>query len=132
MSRIQNFINSRFQDAVSGETLDVVEPANGARYTTAPASSYADIEAAFQAASAAFKAWSTTPPAKRSFWLNRLADAIEENLDAFAQAESKDSGKPISVAQTVDIPRAIANFRFFCHGNLARCLGSLHRRERSY
>ncbi|MBT6580686.1 MAG: aldehyde dehydrogenase [Bacteroidetes Order II. Incertae sedis bacterium] len=113
MSRIQNFINSRFQDAVSGETLDVVEPANGARYTTAPASSYADIEAAFQAASAAFKAWSTTPPAERSSWLNRLADAIEENLDAFAQAESKDSGKPISVAQTVDIPRAIANFRFF-------------------
>ena len=43
----------------------------------------------------------------------RLADLIESNLDELARAESVDSGKPVSLARTVDIPRAAANFRFF-------------------
>ena len=113
MILIQNFINGTFQSAASGEVLDVVEPAVGDVFGSAPASDNSDIDVAVQAAGKAFPMWSETTPQERSEWLNRIADGIERRLEAFAQAESRDSGKPVSVARTVDIPRAIANFRFF-------------------
>uniref|UniRef100_A0A8D0FFI9 2-aminomuconic semialdehyde dehydrogenase n=1 Tax=Strix occidentalis caurina TaxID=311401 RepID=A0A8D0FFI9_STROC len=71
------------------------------------------VEAAVKAAKNAFPIWSSKSPLERSQILNKLADLIEHDLEAFAQAESKDQGKTITFARTVDIPRAVYNFRFF-------------------
>jgi aminomuconate-semialdehyde/2-hydroxymuconate-6-semialdehyde dehydrogenase len=72
-----------------------------------------DIEAAVAAAARAFPAWSALPASARARWLERLADALEARLDRFAAAESQDGGKPLALARDIEIPRAVANLRFF-------------------
>ncbi len=110
---LTNLIDGEQVPAQSAATLDSIEPATGLVHTRVPDSDDADIDAAVAAARAAFPAWSDTPPAERSRLILRLADLIERDLDRLARAESIDSGKPISLARAVDIPRAAANFRFF-------------------
>ena len=73
----------------------------------------ADVELAVAAAKRAFPAWSATPAAERSRILVRLADALEARLEEFVRAESIDAGKPVTLARRLDIPRAVANLRFF-------------------
>ncbi|HLM53623.1 MAG TPA: aldehyde dehydrogenase [Pseudoxanthomonas sp.] len=74
-----------------------------------------DVNAAVRAASRAQPAWAALPNSRRARWLERLADALESRLDAFARAESRDGGKPLALAREAEIPRAIANLRFFAH-----------------
>jgi aminomuconate-semialdehyde/2-hydroxymuconate-6-semialdehyde dehydrogenase len=113
MHTISNFIGGRLVAPASGAWLDDVEPATGRVYARVPDGSAADVEAAVEAARRAFPEWSGRPAAERAAVLERLADLIEENLERFARAESIDSGKPLALARAVDIPRAVANFRFF-------------------
>ncbi len=75
----------------------------------------ADVEAAVAAAGAAFPAWSQLPASERARWMEALAGALEARLDVFAQAESRDGGKPLRLAREVEIPRAVSNLRFFAH-----------------
>ncbi len=110
---LANLINNRFEPPRSGQYLDTIEPATGKPYARLPDSSADDINAAVDAAKRAFPAWAATPPAERSRLLLRLADLIDRDLERLARAESIDTGKPISLARSVDIPRAAANFRFF-------------------
>ena len=110
---LTHLINNVQRPANAGATLDVIDPATGEIHATIPDSDASDINDAVVAAKAAFPAWADTPPAERSRLLLRLADLIEANLERLARAESVDSGKPISLARSVDIPRAAANFRFF-------------------
>lgn len=81
--------------------------------TTIPDSDAIDLGSSVVAAKDAFPSWSLLSSAGRSTYLLKIADKIEENIDTFAYFESLDNGKPISLAKSVDIPRAIANFRFF-------------------
>jgi aminomuconate-semialdehyde/2-hydroxymuconate-6-semialdehyde dehydrogenase len=111
--KIRNLINNELLAAIEGRTLDNVEPATGKPYGTIPASSDQDVELAIVAAESAFPKWSTTAPEKRAALLNRLADLVEQNLDELAMIESRDNGKPVRLARTVDIPRAVTNLRFF-------------------
>lgn len=113
MLAIHNFIGGTFQPARSGETLDVFEPATGKVYAWVAASDRSDVGAAFDAATLAFPAWSTTPGEQRSRILHAIADVIEARAEEFAAAESQDTGKPLALARALDIPRAVANFRFF-------------------
>src|SRR5689334_13970053 len=113
MQRILNFIGGRFIELVSGKFLDDIEPATGQVYAQVADSNERDVAAAVDAAQQAFPAWSRTPAEQRCRILLRIADLIEQNLDRFVRAESVDTGKPITLAKTVDIPRACANFRFF-------------------
>lgn len=115
MERIQNYINGSFQDPASGEWLDNYNPADGTVYGTIPNSSQTDVDNAYIAAKSAFPIWSQTPLEERSRILLKIADIIEIHLERFALAESKDNGKPVSLARSVDIPRAAANFRFYAH-----------------
>lgn len=115
---LTNLIAGRQVPAASGATLDVFEPATGEVYAKAPDSGPDDVNAAVRAAAAAFPAWSVTPAAERSQILLRLADLIDANLDRLAEAEARDSGKPVSVARAVDIPRSAANLRFFARAVL--------------
>ena len=78
-----------------------------------PNSDSDDVEAAFEAANAAFPAWSKSTREYRSKLMLKIADILERRLSEFALAESKDQGKPLKLAETVDIPRAIYYFRYF-------------------
>lgn len=108
-----NFIGGEFCGPVGGGWLDVVEPATGVAYARVARSDGRDVDQAVRAATAAFAPWSALPPADRAGFLMRLADLIDARAEALAQAESRDTGKPITLARSVDIPRASANLRFF-------------------
>ena len=97
----------------AGEWLDVTEPATGAVFARVAAGTATDVDRAVRAAQRALPAWSALPAAERGAWMERLAQAVEDRMEAFVQAESKDTGKPVHVARTVDIPRAILNLRYF-------------------
>jgi len=111
--KIQNFIDGQFIEPVGGKYLDNIEPATGKPYSQVADSDSRDVGLAVAAAEKAFGDWSRTPAAERSKILLRVADLIERDLEKFARAESIDTGKPLSLARGLDIPRAIANFRFF-------------------
>src|SRR5437870_7146982 len=111
--KIQNFIDGQFIEPVGGQYLDNIEPATGKPYSQVADSDARDVDLAVAAAEKAFIDWSKKPAAERSKILLRIADLIERDLEKFARAESIDTGKPISLARTLDIPRAASNFRFF-------------------
>lgn len=113
MTKIANYINGKFVEPISGSYLDNVDPSTGQVYSQVPDSDERDVEKAVEAATNAFKSWSTTPAAERSNILLTIADLIEKNLDKLAMAECVDNGKPLSLACSVDIPRAATNFRYF-------------------
>jgi aminomuconate-semialdehyde/2-hydroxymuconate-6-semialdehyde dehydrogenase len=113
MQRIPNFIGGEHRPAVADRWLENVEPATGRVYSEVAASDAADVDTAVRAAVDAYPGWSTTPAAERSRLLLEIASRIERDLERFARAESIDTGKPVGLARTVDIPRAVANFRFF-------------------
>ncbi len=102
-------------EPASEQYLDNYEPATGQVYCQIPDSDNVDVQQAVEAAKIAFPSWSSLSIEERSNWLIKLADKIEERLEEFAAAESKDNGKPISLARIMDIPRAVANFKFFAH-----------------
>ena len=112
-TKIRNFIDGEFVDPVCGKFLDNIEPATGKPYSLVPDSEASDVELAVAAAEKAFPDWSTTPAADRSRILLRIAELIERDLEKLARAESIDTGKPLSLARSLDIPRAASNFRFF-------------------
>ncbi len=113
MQYLRNYIRGEFRDAQAGSWLDVYEPATGQPYAHLANSNAQDVDAAVQAATEAFPAWSTLPISQRSAVLLRIADGIEARFDEFVRAESKDQGKPEWLCKVMDIPRAISNFRFF-------------------
>jgi len=113
LPQIQNFIDGQFVEPAGGAYLDNIEPAIGKPYSQVADSDEHDVDLAVAAAEKAFCDWSKKPAEERSKILLRVADLIERDLEKFARAESIDTGKPISLARTLDIPRAVANFRFF-------------------
>ncbi|MBL7719886.1 MAG: aldehyde dehydrogenase [Flavipsychrobacter sp.] len=114
--KISNYIAGSLQAPLSGKYIDNINPATGEVYSQTPDSDIKDIEEAVGAAKAAFPAWSTTPAEERFKVLNRIAELIDQNLDALALAETNDNGKPLWLSKKVDIPRASSNFRFFATG----------------
>ena len=110
---IRNFIGGQFIEPVSGRYLDNIEPATGKPYSQVADSDAHDVDLAVAAAENAFRDWSKKPAAERSRFLLRIADLIERDLEKLARAESIDTGKPLSLARSLDIPRAASNFRFF-------------------
>ncbi len=109
----QNFTDGQFIEPLSGRYLDNIEPATGKPYSQVADSDSRDVDLAVAAAERAFADWSRKSAAERSCILLRIADLIKRDLEKFARAESIDTGKPLSLARGLDIPRAVANFRFF-------------------
>ncbi|MFM7668663.1 MAG: aldehyde dehydrogenase family protein, partial [Bacteroidota bacterium] len=113
MEKLQNFINGTYLEPKSGLYIDNYEPATGQIYSWIPDSDYDDVELAVEAAEKAFPIWSAMSVEERSKVLVKLSEGIEKRMDEFVAAESKDNGKPITLARHVDIPRAVSNFHFF-------------------
>ncbi|MEA2336669.1 MAG: aminomuconate-semialdehyde/2-hydroxymuconate-6-semialdehyde dehydrogenase [Thermoanaerobaculia bacterium] len=111
--QLANFINGAFVPPRSGNYFDDINPATAEVIAQIPDSDERDVDDAVRAAKAAFPAWSRTSAADRSNVLLKLAGLIEQNLEELARLESIDNGKTISLAKRLDIPRAVANFRFF-------------------
>lgn len=125
MLTLTNFIDGKQVPPSGGAYIESFEPATGRAFARVPASDARDVDAAVDAATRAFSSWASTPAATRSAMLLRLADAIDANLAALAQAESRDTGKPVSLARSVDIPRSAANLRFFATAIL-HAQGEMH------
>ncbi len=110
---LENFIGGNFIGPLSGKFLDNINPATAEIVGQIPNSNEKDIDVAVMAAQKAFPEWSITSAENKFKILNKIAELIDENMDALALAESNDNGKPLWLAKQVDIPRASANFRFF-------------------
>ena len=108
-----NFIDGQAVPAADGATTDVVNPATGAVYATAPKSSAADVDTAYAAASRAFTTWRRTTPSERQKHLLDLADAIEARAEEFVQAEVANTGKPVGLTRSEELPPAVDQLRFF-------------------
>ena len=114
MATLCNTIGGERRPAISGRVIDDIGPATGRVIATIPRSGPEDVAAAVSAAQAAMAGpWGRTTTAERADLCEAIADAIEARLDELAALESRDQGKPVSLARRVDIPRAVANFRFF-------------------
>ncbi|XP_077568168.1 2-aminomuconic semialdehyde dehydrogenase [Stigmatopora nigra] len=108
---LENYIGGQFVPCA--DHLDSYDPSTGEVYCKVPDSGPPEVEAAVHAAKEAFPGWAARSPEQRAQVLNKLADLMEARLEEFARAESKDQGKTLTFARTVDIPRSIYNLRFF-------------------
>ncbi|PZF73004.1 aldehyde dehydrogenase [Taibaiella soli] len=115
-AQISNYIGGAFKAPAEGKYIENINPATGEVYSQIPDSTIEDVNQAVAAAQAAFPKWSTTPAEEKFKILNRIAELIDQNLDALALAETNDNGKPLWLSKKVDIPRASSNFRFFATG----------------
>jgi len=110
---LMNYIDGAFVPAQSNLTLDDLNPATGETIATIPRSAVADVASASNAAKKAQPRWNALSMLERATWLDRIADALQEKHELIAQAETLDTGKPISLSRRVDASRSVENFRFF-------------------
>jgi betaine-aldehyde dehydrogenase len=113
MKKLNNFINGKSVESSSGETTTLVNPATGQPFATAPKSNAADIDAAFKAASDAFVDWRDSTPSQRQRALLKIADAIEDRADEVIAIECENTGKPISLTTSEEVPPMVDQIRFF-------------------
>jgi aminomuconate-semialdehyde/2-hydroxymuconate-6-semialdehyde dehydrogenase len=107
------WIQGEARPAAAGERFDNIDPSTGEVVSRVARARESDVDAAVAAAQGALPAWRETSVAERADILEAIADGIEADLDAFAELESRDTGKPVGLARKIDIPRAVANLRFF-------------------
>ena len=110
---LKNFINGEYVAATSGETSDVINPANGQVYAKAPVSNSNDVDAAYKAAQVAFEEWSNFTPGERQLALFRIADALEARAEEAADVESENTGKPRSTLVEYEMAPSVDQIRFF-------------------
>jgi aminomuconate-semialdehyde/2-hydroxymuconate-6-semialdehyde dehydrogenase len=110
---VLNYIGGRQQPPAADAWLEVHEPATGQLCGRVADAGEADLEQAVAAAQQAQPEWRRAGAEARARWLHALADRVELRIDELARAESMDTGKPLSLARRVDIPRVVANLRFF-------------------
>ncbi|RWS02476.1 aldehyde dehydrogenase family 8 member A1-like protein [Dinothrombium tinctorium] len=108
---IKNYINGRF--VPSEKHFESLNPATTEVCALIPDSDENEIDEAVDAAKKAFAKWSQTAVKERSYILFKIADLIEAKANELALLESMEQGKPLWLAETVDIPRAVLNFRHF-------------------
>jgi len=113
MDDLCNYIGGRFTTHSGDQWLDNIEPATGSHICRVPLSDSSDVDAAVTAARSAHPAWGALSHSERADWLDRIADALEARYEEIAALESRDTGKPISLARDVDAQRSVSNFRFF-------------------
>jgi betaine-aldehyde dehydrogenase len=110
---LRNFIGGEHVDTVEGRRVDLVDPATGAVFASAPVSGPQDVDRAYAAAATAFETWRDTTPAARQRALLRLADAVEEHAEELVALESENTGKPIGLTASEEIPPMVDQIRFF-------------------
>ena len=115
MIHVQNYINGTFRNSINKNCINNLNPATGDLIATIPKSDFNDIDLAVNAAKKAFPLWSNLTINERANWLKKIANELEKRFDEVAKLESKDTGKPITLAKNVDATRSVSNFRFFAN-----------------
>jgi betaine-aldehyde dehydrogenase len=110
---LQNLINGEYVDSADGRTLSLVNPTTEEEFAQAPVSSREDVNRAVEAAEKAFETWRDSTPAERQLALLKLADALEQRADEFVRVESENTGKPLSLTASEEIPPSVDQLRFF-------------------
>ena len=110
---LRNFVDGEYREASSDASTPLINPATGEEFARAPVSSPADVDAALQAAQRAFGGWRDTTPRERSMALLRIADAFEQRAEEFVALECENTGKPIGLTRSEEIPQLIDPVRFF-------------------
>jgi betaine-aldehyde dehydrogenase len=110
---VQNFIDGKLVDAADGKRSDLINPATGEVFGSAPLSSAEDVDSAYRAAANAFESWRDSTPSERQRALLKFADAFEERAEEIIAAECENTGKPIEMTRSEEIPPAIDQIRFF-------------------
>jgi betaine-aldehyde dehydrogenase len=110
---LRNHIDGESRPAADGRTTEVVNPVTGQAYATAPLSGAADVDAAMAAAAAAFPGWRDTTPSDRQKALLRIADAMEARAQELVAVESENTGKPVGLTMSEEIPPMVDQVRFF-------------------
>ncbi|MGW2401287.1 gamma-aminobutyraldehyde dehydrogenase [Kitasatospora sp. NPDC001664] len=113
LQTLRNYVNGEFVDAADGRTLDVIDPTTGEVYATSPLSGAADVDAAMDAAAAAFPAWRDATPSTRQKLLLKIADAVEARADEIVDAEVRNTGKPRGLTLSEEIGPMVDQLRFF-------------------
>jgi betaine-aldehyde dehydrogenase len=113
MEKLSNFINGETVQSSSGETSAIIDPSTGEVYAQAPKSNAHDVDVAMKAASAAFESWGQSTPSERQRALLKIADAIEARAEEIVAIESRNTGKPLAVTMSEEIPPMIDQIRFF-------------------
>lgn len=109
----KNVINGELVDSASGESYDIIDPTTGEVYAQAPKSGAEDIDRAYAAAESAFESWGQTTPQERGNALLKIAEAIEARAEEINAVECKDTGKPLGLTMSEEMPYASDHFRFF-------------------
>jgi betaine-aldehyde dehydrogenase len=110
---VSNFINGAKVDAKDGRRLDLIDPTSGEVFGSAPVSGQADVDAAYAAASNAFESWRDSTPSERQRALLKFADAMEDRAEEIIAAECQNTGKPIELTRTEEMPPSLDQIRFF-------------------
>jgi betaine-aldehyde dehydrogenase len=110
---LQNLIGGKFSDSADGRTTDLIDPSTGEVFGTAPLSGQEDVDRAFEAAAEGFAYWGQTTPARRQKALLDIADAFEARAEEIVAAESQNTGKPLGLTMSEEIPPAVDQIRFF-------------------
>jgi betaine-aldehyde dehydrogenase len=110
---LRNFVAGRSVDAADGRTSEILDPATGEAFATAPVSGPADVDAAMRAAAEAFEGWRDATPSERQLALLRIADAIEARGDELVDAECRNTGKPRALTRSEELPPMVDQIRFF-------------------
>ncbi len=113
LRQLKNFVNGEYVDAADGRTTDLVNPSTGEVFAQAPVSGPADVAAAYTAAAAAFESWRDATPSERQRALLKLADAVESRAEELIEVEVENTGKPIALTRSDELPPAIDQIRFF-------------------
>ncbi|MCU1621997.1 MAG: putative aldehyde dehydrogenase [Frankiales bacterium] len=113
MTVVQNVVAGKGGPAADGQTTDLIDPTTGEVYGTAPLSGKEDVAAATAAAATAFETWKLTTPSERQLALLRFADAVEARTAELVAAESKNTGKPLGLTTSEEVPPMVDQIRFF-------------------
>ena len=113
VQELQNFIGGQWTDMSFDKRSELIDPSTGEVFATAPVSGETEVDAAVESAAAAFEKWRDATPAERSLALIRIADALEARADEFVKAESQNTGKPIGLTMSEEIPPMVDQIRFF-------------------
>ncbi|MGH3518584.1 MAG: gamma-aminobutyraldehyde dehydrogenase [Haloechinothrix sp.] len=113
MRAVRNFVDGGYLDAASGQTAELVNPATGEVYATAPVSGQEDVERALTVARRAFESWRDSTPGERQLALFRFADAIEARADELLELECENTGKPLELTRQEELPMLLDQLRFF-------------------
>jgi betaine-aldehyde dehydrogenase len=110
---LQNFVGGERVDTTDGRRMDLVDPATGEVFASAPVSGAEDVDRAYRTAATAFEGWRDTTPSERQKALLRLADLVEEHAEELVALESRNTGKPIGLTTSEEIPPMVDQIRFF-------------------